>query len=105
MRLTLPRHAAIMEVDGALEGAVDISSGLRPVDPADEDAHEAMHWLAEALEATKKEVYIHPGTALVINNRRVVHARGPVESVTDDPRQRRWLQRVYGFDLDRMLKK
>lgn len=102
----LPVHPVlIVNDDGKYESAFDISSELRPRDPNDKEADEALFEFHKALNASRTEIFIEPGTAVVFNNRRVVHGRGPVVKETENTGTKRWIQRVYIFDIKKAMKK
>jgi hypothetical protein len=48
-------------------------------------------------------VAVEPGKAIVFNNRRVVHGRSAV-GAEQDLGSRRWVQRVYAYDTNRVAK-
>lgn len=66
------------------------ANGIKPVGPEAEKAYEA---LLSAIDRVKGTVHLKPGMALLINNRKGVHARSVFEATfgSDD----RWLQRTY----------
>jgi L-asparagine oxygenase len=97
-----PIHPVLIEHEGHMESAVDYSSGLRPSDPNDQEAKEALDQLRQALYKVRQSVRIKPGTAVAFNNRRIVHGRGPVDVDSEHLAQKRWLVRSYVFDSIRM---
>jgi L-asparagine oxygenase len=99
----LPIHPVLREYNGRHESSFDISSGLRPVDPRDHQAAQVLKELESALTDVRQEIVIEPGTAVAFNNRRAVHGRGAVIGAADSA-NKRWLQRVYVMNVERMFK-
>jgi len=100
----LPTHPILLDYEGQLEAAFDTSSDVRPMNGAEDT--EAMGAIAElnaALDSVKQEVVIEPGTAVIFNNRRVVHGRGAVVA-EENTGNKRWIQRVYVFEPDRLAR-
>lgn len=66
------------------------ANGIKPIGEAAEGAYRA---LLSAIDSVKAEVQLRPGRALLINNRKGVHARSVFRAsfAADD----RWLQRTY----------
>lgn len=101
----LPVHPILaVNQEGYTEAAFDTSSNVRPVDSEDTKALEAIEELNAALTEVRKEVVIEPGTAVIFNNRRVVHGRGSIATQDSAPTTtgNRWLQRVYVYDPGRV---
>jgi len=101
---SLPTHPILLDYEGQLEAAFDTSSDVRPMNGAEDT--EAMGAIAElnaALDSVKQEVVIEPGTAVIFNNRRVVHGRGAVVA-EENTGNKRWIQRVYVFEPDRLAR-
>lgn len=98
-----PHHTVLSEYEGNIESVFDLSSGLRPFDPTDAEAASALEEMEAALTAVKQQVVIAPGTAVAFNNRRVVHGRGAIGPEVS-PGSRRWLQRLYVMNLERVVK-
>jgi L-asparagine oxygenase len=99
----LPIHPILaINEHGQVEAAFDTSSKVRPLDPEDVEALQAIEELNQALTDVKREVVIEPGTTVIFNNRRVVHGRGSIavspDSAVDLDASKRWLQRVYVYD-------
>lgn len=99
----LPLHAILIEHDARIEATFDVSSNVRPSDPHDLEAVEAITLLHEALAKVKHEVYVEPGTVVLFNNRRVVHGRGEVRPGVSTPGKKRWIQRLQVFELERII--
>jgi L-asparagine oxygenase len=99
-----PIHPVLVDFEEHIESAVDYSSGLRPKDPNDQEASEALESLKEALFKVRLGVKIEPGTAVAFNNRRIVHGRGAVDLDKEQLDKKRWLQRVYVMDEQRIFK-
>jgi alpha-ketoglutarate-dependent taurine dioxygenase len=98
----LPVHPILLDYNGHVEAAFDTSSDVRPIGGArDEEAMGAIAEFNEALGKVKHGVVIEPGTTVIFNNRRVVHGRGAVTQ-EQDIGQKRWLQRVYVFEPERI---
>ena len=66
------------------------ASGVQPAGEGPARAHAA---LLDALDKVREEVVLQPGTALVVSNRRAVHAREAFKPSYDD--SERWVQRVH----------
>jgi L-asparagine oxygenase len=101
----LPIHPILsVNEEGYTEAAFDTSSNVRPVDPEDTEALKAIEELNTALTDARREVVIEPGTAVIFNNRRVVHGRGSIaqQDSTSSSEGNRWLQRVYVYDPGRV---
>ncbi len=98
----LPVHAVLFENNGHIESAFDRSSDVRPAEGLDD--YEATASLAEleaALTRVKREISIEPGTQVIFNNRRVVHGRSAI-GAEENLARRRWIQRVYVYDTERL---
>jgi L-asparagine oxygenase len=65
---------------------------LVPADPADDEARSAFECLTEAVNAAAISLVLQPGDLLVVDNRRVAHARSPFPPRFDG--SGRWLLRV-----------
>lgn len=65
---------------------------MGPADPADDEARSAFECLSEAVNAAAISCVLQPGDLLVVDNRRVVHARNPFSPRFDG--SGRWLLRV-----------
>ncbi|MDN3358519.1 TauD/TfdA family dioxygenase [Actinomadura sp. DC4] len=63
-----------------------------PADPADDEAKSAFQCLTEAVDAAAVSHVLQPGDLLVVDNRRVAHARSPFRPRFDG--SDRWLLRV-----------
>ncbi|HEV7423694.1 MAG TPA: hypothetical protein VGO21_00735, partial [Candidatus Paceibacterota bacterium] len=94
----LPKHSVLSFRDGHYESAFDTSSNVRPRDPNDSKAAQALIELNNALSKVKREVLIEPGTSVVFNNRRIVHGRGAVIKEEADTGAKRWIQRIHIFN-------
>jgi len=98
-----PIHAILKEYKDKVESAYDSSSNVRVVDASDHEAIAALQAFEQALQQVKREVAIKPGTSVIFNNRRVVHGRSAINP-KDAASPRRWIQRLYVMDLDRVIK-
>lgn len=97
-----PVHS-ILSLSKNVESVFDTSSNVRPAAGAEDvEAALAIDEYNQALGAVKREVTIDPGTAVVFNNRRVVHGRGPVAQESNLAKKR-WIQRVYVFEPQRFV--
>jgi L-asparagine oxygenase len=65
---------------------------MAPADPADDEARRALECLTEAVNAAAVSHVLEPGDLLVVDNRRVAHARSPFPPRFDG--SGRWLLRV-----------
>jgi L-asparagine oxygenase len=65
---------------------------MEPADPADDEARSAFECLTEAVKAAAVSYVLQPGDLLVLDNRRVVHARSPFRPRFDG--SGRWLLRA-----------
>lgn len=65
---------------------------MGPADPADDEARSAFERLTEAIKAAAIGYVLKPGDLLVVDNRRVVHARSPFPPRFDGAG--RWLLRA-----------
>lgn len=63
-----------------------------PADPADDEARSAFECLTEAVSAAAVSYVLEPGDLLVVDNRRVAHARSPFQPRFDG--SGRWLLRA-----------
>lgn len=63
-----------------------------PADPADDEARSAFEFLTEAVKATAVSHVLQPGDLIVVDNRRVVHARSAFQPRFDG--SGRWLMRT-----------
>ncbi len=100
--LQVPIHPILEHCNGHIESVFDSTSNLRPADPEDTEALQALQEFQSALGKVCREVVIQPGTSVIFNNRRVVHGRGAVQQEQETNRgAKRWLQRMYIFDIAR----
>jgi alpha-ketoglutarate-dependent taurine dioxygenase len=99
----VPRHPVLNVFKDHIEAAYDSSSNLRPIDPNDLEAAEALAKLETAFQAVTQVVLIEPGMSVIFNNRRVVHGRGAVNIEQHDQPENRWIQRLYVMDPVRVV--
>ncbi len=107
--LTQPRYAVVPDIahgeNPAPQTGVAVLTGTReapeirfdpvymvPADPADDDARRAFECLTGAVNAAAVSYVLQPGDLLVVDNRRVAHARSPFRPRFDG--SGRWLLRV-----------
>ncbi|MER6074799.1 TauD/TfdA family dioxygenase [Streptomyces sp. NPDC001817] len=75
------------------EECPEVSAAANGVRPLDDAAQSALDRLQAACRAVAHHVLLRPGEALLINNRKGLHARSPFTAHYDG--RDRWLQRTY----------
>ena len=89
--LWVEKRPLIELVNGHIVGGFNHNFNTEPTTPDASRAYAALCSAIDELDSEgPTEVVIEPGTALIFNNCRVLHARRAIESGS------RWLQRVYG---------
>ncbi|MEB8340244.1 TauD/TfdA family dioxygenase [Streptomyces endophyticus] len=75
------------------ESSPEVSAAANGIRAQDTRARAALDRLQQACREVAHEVFLRPGEALLINNRKGLHARSPFTARYDG--QDRWLQRTY----------